>query len=99
MPSIVWLRLRNWARAPPLPFRNAVVRRRFGGLELVHLQPFLTTEKVRGRTMMDVQRRPTDVVLEGLTLTSSLVNPWPIYVVALVMFKIFLGVSDSGQVV
>ena len=53
--------------------------------------------KVRRRATMDVLRRRTDVVLEGVALTFPLVDPWPIYIVALIMVKVFLGVSDGGQ--
>ena len=46
---------------------------------------------------MDVRRLRTDVVLEGFTPTSSLVDPRPIYIITLIMAKVFPGVSGSGK--
>jgi len=36
-------------------------------------------------------------ILAGFSPTFSLVDPWPIHIVAPVMDKIFPGVSGSGQ--
>ena len=46
---------------------------------------------------MWARRRRTHAVLEGVAPTPSFVDPWPVYGIALVMVKIFLGVSDGVQ--
>jgi len=40
--------------------------------------------------------RRTDVVSKGVAPTTSLVDPRPIHIVALVVLEIFLGMSNSG---
>ena len=45
---------------------------------------------------MDARRRRTDVVAEGIALAPSFVDPRAVYIVAFIMVKIFLGISDDG---
>ena len=79
-----------------LPLLRYMEQRRPWGPERAYSPSFLTVEGVR-RRVKDVRCRLTDVVLHGSTCTFSLVNPRSIYIVALIVTEVFLGISGSEQ--
>jgi len=72
-------------------------RRRLGGTERGLPAFFLTVRGGKVAANGGLRCRLTDVVLEGSAPTSSPVDPWQIHIIAPIMVKVFLGVSDSGH--